>query len=73
MSDKYEQIESGECYTVKVNRRRKAMYIACCDCSLVHGVSITSDTPATINIMVTRDERKTGQLRRHNKPKVDHA
>jgi hypothetical protein len=70
---KYEQLVEGEIYSVKVNRKKKSLYDACCDCSLVHGISIWSDEPTTIHIMLSRDNRRTAQLRRHTKDKTNDA
>ena len=46
--------------------------LACCDCGLVHDHVYMTDGKKYMGIIIERNERSTGQLRRHStKPTVD--
>lgn len=40
--------------------------LACCDCSLVHRIYYTTEEKENLFLFFERDNRATGQLRRHN-------
>ena len=64
---KYKDIVSG-----KWNNASESFKIACCDCGLVHGFNfraIKNGNEVEIQFKAHRDERATGQVRRHKRPK----
>ena len=65
---KYDQPEEGE-WIFPVMEGYK---MSCCDCGLVHKIDfrICEDEPKRIEFRVFRDNRSTGQVRRHNNIKV---
>jgi len=52
-----------------IQPRRRGYKLACCDCGLVHRMNFRLVTSAnggkTIQFQVFRDNRATGQIRRH--------
>jgi len=48
--------------------------MSCCDCGLVHRLDfrVCEDEPDRIEFRVYRDNRATGQIRRHRNIKVKH-
>jgi len=67
MGKAYEFIEEGTWQQPK----RRGYKLACCSCGLVHVYNFRLVTSAnggkTIEFQVFRDERATGQIRRHSK------
>lgn len=59
---KYRQIEAGEW----VRPRRRMYKLTCCDCGLVHVMNFRVRDKA-IEFQAFRDERATGQIRRHKR------
>lgn len=45
------------------------LHMACCDCSLVHTIWIRK-TKKGFQLKIDRNNRATGQLRRHHPPKL---
>ncbi len=41
--------------------------MACCDCGLVHNMEFRTDDIGQINFRAARNQRSTGQMRRHKK------
>lgn len=41
------------------------MYLACCDCGLVHKIKVVA-TKRRVRLRFWRDNRRTGQLRRYS-------
>lgn len=39
--------------------------IACCDCGLVHDIDFEANSDKPIKVIMTKNNRATGQLRRH--------
>lgn len=62
---KYPEAEEGEWITPQ----RRNWKLACCDCGLVHTLNFrlvkTLNGGNTIQFQVFRDNRATGQIRRH--------
>lgn len=64
---KYTEMCDGD---IVVVGHGKYFYNACCDCALVHKLSVKIDKDAdTAVITVHRDNRRTAQLRRYAKEK----
>jgi len=64
---KYHSLEDDQYLRIKPD---DIIYIACCDCCLVHdwqfGIEVDPDTEAIyITATCERNERRTAQLRRH--------
>jgi hypothetical protein len=66
MKSKYEIVEDGTEERYTLNKDHK---IACCDCSLVHKFRFRIKR-RRLYVKITRDNRATGQLRRHCGRKV---
>jgi hypothetical protein len=68
---KYDEPEEGE-WIFPVMEGYK---MSCCDCGLVHRIDfrICEDDPGRIEFRVFRDNRATGQIRRHRDIKVKHT
>lgn len=49
--------------------RKRGFRLACCDCGLVHVINFTVKKNRDLMVHFTRDNRATGQIRRHLKPK----
>lgn len=47
--------------------------MACCDCGLVHDLEFRLDDLNQLNYRARRNERSTGQMRRHMKAKEPHG
>ena len=60
----YPTVYAGE--VVELKWRKKDLRMACCDCSLVHRIRFKVDR-GSLFIKMRRDNRATGQLRRHRK------
>jgi len=41
-------------------------FLSCCDCGLVHKVEARIDENGKIQLRLTQERRRTGQLRRHH-------
>jgi uncharacterized Zn finger protein len=52
-----------------VLKSRGYMYVACCDCGLVHKMRFRV-RDGQVQLMADRDERRTGQRRRHHFPNI---
>jgi hypothetical protein len=50
-------------------RDRHYLYLACCDCGLVHKITVVA-TKRRARLRFWRDNRRTGQLRRHSHIKL---
>jgi hypothetical protein len=61
VASSYQQIWDG-----KWEPLDKDQYIACCDCGLVHRVRVRMHK-GKLEAQFTRDNRRTGQVRRHGK------
>jgi hypothetical protein len=64
----YSQLAEGEWETPP----RKAYWMACCDCGLTHRMNfrlVKGKRGKIIQFRVFRDERATGQIRRHSQKK----
>lgn len=46
------------------------MYLACCDCGLVHKIKVVANN-RRVRLRFWRDERRTGQVRRYRKIRVE--
>ena len=66
MRTKYTQRLDGEGWEITLGQIFK---IACCDCGLVHNVIIVEED-GEIGMAAERDNRATGQRRRHMKKKI---
>jgi len=64
MADKFEVQEEGEWATTT----RRGNKIACCDCGLVHRIDFKIKNRGIL-YRTFRDNRSTGQVRRHMKKK----
>jgi hypothetical protein len=62
MSSNHEQVESGKFYPLE-----SPLYLACCDCGLVHKFIFKKGKGGYIRWATFRDNRTTGQLRRYRK------
>jgi hypothetical protein len=62
MSKKYPKIKDGEL----IQPVMKGYRMACCDCGLVHKIDFKI-VGKKIQFRAYRDNRATGQFRRHNK------
>jgi hypothetical protein len=65
MPSRYEQVYDGDWWDVPKN-----FDLACCHCSLVHGVSFrirVIDEKPILQIRMNRNMRATAALRRHKK------
>jgi hypothetical protein len=60
MKTTYEPVTDGDW----MHLPRRGMYLACCDCHLVHDLAVRVDAKKQIWIKVTRHNRSTGALRR---------
>jgi len=60
----YPQVQPGQ--RVLVKWRREDYKMACCDCGLVHRLNFTVKG-GTLVMRAWRDNRATGQIRRHIK------
>ena len=63
MTQKFEHVDNGE--WIEVTPREKLSF-ACCDCALVHELDVAIEDDGTIFISFTRNQRKTGAMRRHH-------
>lgn len=63
-SSRYEQVWSGEWEPLP-----KSWDLACCDCGLVHGITVRVRNGKP-QIRMTVNHRATAAYRRHNPPKV---
>jgi len=61
---KYRQINNGDTVAIE---KAGFMRFRCCDCGLVHNIVNTNYKRGT-NLTFFRDNRRTGQIRRHKKP-----
>ena len=68
MGKKYKTYKEWE--PVEMNWRRKNFRMCCCDCGLVHTMQIAV-VGNTLRIRVRRDNRATGQIRRHMREEQD--
>ena len=68
MGQKYSKAESGEPVDIPW-RDGGYMYLACCDCGLVHKITVAA-TKRMARLRFYRDERRTGQIRRYRKIKI---
>lgn len=59
---KYDQVNEGEWFRVL----RGGHKMACCDCGLVHKFYFRT-REGDLELKATRDDRATGQIRRHMK------
>jgi hypothetical protein len=73
----YEEIEDGIPFDVELKeniftlgKRKKVktkcadMNFSCCDCGLVHNIAIVP-SKTKVKVLMNRDNRRTGQTRRH--------
>lgn len=44
---------------------KQILRFQCCDCGLVHDIGFEADSDNPITIIMTKNNRATGQLRRH--------
>ena len=61
---KYEQLVEGEPFVVSVGRY--VLDMACCDCGLVHRVTVKILSPRRVALTYIMDSRKTAAYRRHH-------
>lgn len=57
---KYEQVRDGDW----MHLPRRGMHLACCDCHLVHDLTVKLDKQNRIWIKVSRHNRATAAMRR---------
>lgn len=62
MRSKYPKLKDGEGIELGKGELFK---FACCDCGLVHDISIADEDNGNHGIAFRRNKRATGQLRRH--------
>jgi hypothetical protein len=59
----FQTISAGDAIVVSVTG---GLFIACCDCNLVHAINIEPvDDGSAVIIRMYRDQRRTSALRRH--------
>ena len=59
----YDQVISGEPFIVKTGK--DVLHLCCCDCGLIHRVSIKIVGKA-VSLTFKEDKRMTAQFRRHH-------
>lgn len=59
------QIENDDGWTDWIHPLDDRFKLACCDCGLVHNMEFRIDDLGRINFRATRNNRSTGQMRRH--------
>ena len=62
---RYKQLKNGDGF--EIGESGGVINIACCDCGLVHNIIVATKKNGNINFTIMRDNRRTGQKRRHNK------
>ena len=62
MSEWDDPLEDGEEFVIEVGDN---VYVACCDCGLVHRILTARNETGEIGLVFYRDERRTAQLRRY--------
>lgn len=66
---KYRQVGNGE--ILRFSKAGSIMNLACCDCGLVHNIKVRrvykGKDKGMVDIIMTRDNRRSGQIRRWNK------
>lgn len=67
MAKKYSRLESDE--PVNFDWKDSHMFMACCDCGLVHKIKVEVDGN-NVTLMFNREDRRTGQIRRHRKIRI---
>lgn len=60
---KYPKYNDGDFQMV--DTKGEVLKLACCDCALVHYIGITIIDDSLVKVQFVRDQRATGQLRRH--------
>ena len=64
MGKKYIKLKSGDSF--ELEKSGSVINMCCCDCGLVHNIIVTTQKKNKIKLMLFRDNRRTGQKRRHN-------
>lgn len=64
-ASKYDPVTDNEPFIVETDQ---PLYLACCDCHLVHLVSLEK-VRGGIKVTMSRAERNTASMRRYNKKK----
>ncbi len=62
MVSKYRELRDDE--ETVVDTKTDVFKVACCDCGVVHYISITVRTEDVVGVKFNRDKRATGQVRR---------
>jgi hypothetical protein len=62
---KYIQLKDGDCF--EIEKTGGVINFSCCDCGLVHRFAISIEKNGNIGFALERNNRATGQRRRHNK------
>jgi hypothetical protein len=60
----YDQIYVDEPFIIKVGK--DGLHLACCDCGLIHRVSVKIVSKAAVALTFKEDKRMTAQFRRHH-------
>lgn len=66
MATKYDEIEDGKWYPLESMLVQNNLDLSCCCCHLVHRLTFRMRN-GVIETRFKRDDRATGQLRRHHK------
>lgn len=69
MAKKYDKMQSGESVDIPW-REGGYMYQACCDCGLVHKITVVA-TKKNARLRFFTDNRRTAQIRRHRSIKLE--
>jgi hypothetical protein len=65
---KFKQLKDGDTFELRDSVQHA---VVCCDCGLTHNYQVSHSKNARITyVTVTRDNRVTGQLRRHRHPEL---
>ena len=65
----YHQLKDGD--IIEIDKEGEVIRFSCCDCGLTHKFAFAIEESGNIGMMVVRDNRSTGQLRRYNEYEVD--
>lgn len=60
----YEQLWNDEEFVI--DQRKERLFVACCECGLVHEIKIKVKKDNKLGIIINRDDRKTKSFRRQN-------
>lgn len=61
----YYQMKDGD--TIELDKGGECIKFSCCDCGLTHKFTMKILDNGNIGVMIIKDNRATGQLRRYNK------